>query len=175
MVLTFCFAIGPIPSSPALSSTYSIIYTPSSTPANSECGGITLEDLSDSEGTVLVSKYWDKYPGYHQDPSAPLADAFNGLTLHMGWSPKSKKQRRRRGECYQEEFGTHFGTVADKLETWQALCGEVGIEPIPKSITQCKKVSSHSSFSLFFFCIELFVFPFAFCDQLVLCRLSKVS
>ncbi|KAF2713800.1 hypothetical protein K504DRAFT_462284 [Pleomassaria siparia CBS 279.74] len=55
-------------------------------------------------------------------------------------SGKSKKQRRAEGaEAYQADFGNLLGTDPKKLANWQRLCSILNIEPIPQSITQCKK------------------------------------
>lgn len=43
------------------------------------------------------------------------------------------------------EFDSEYGTNYNRLESWQNLCTEVGIERL-SSITQCKKVrKSHST------------------------------
>lgn len=39
-----------------------------------------------------------------------------------------------------EQFGSIYGTDENKLDALQRLCGKLGIDPIPTSITACKKV-----------------------------------
>ena len=48
-----------------------------------------------------------------------------------------KKKRARRVGV---EFASHYGSDARVTERWQALCRDCGINPVPPSITQCKKV-----------------------------------
>lgn len=111
-------------------------------------GGVDLMEPFDALSIAPpVSRYWARFPGFIHDPSAPLSEEFERLSTYMGWSKKSKKQQKRQAECYSIEFETHFGTNANNLEAWQDLCLEVGIEPIPTSITQCKKVSSRKLLS----------------------------
>lgn len=37
------------------------------------------------------------------------------------------------------EFARYFGSE-DKLENWQRLCRDVGIEDVPQSLKKCKQV-----------------------------------
>ncbi|KFY01885.1 hypothetical protein O988_02482 [Pseudogymnoascus sp. VKM F-3808] len=46
--------------------------------------------------------------------------------------------RKTRAEKAKEEFKRYFPN-AHKLENWQKLCRDLGIVPVPSSITQCKK------------------------------------
>ena len=48
-----------------------------------------------------------------------------------------KKKRARRVDV---EFASHYGSDARVTERRQALCRDCGINPVPPSITQCKKV-----------------------------------
>ncbi|KAF2189997.1 hypothetical protein K469DRAFT_747283 [Zopfia rhizophila CBS 207.26] len=100
--------------------------TASATDDGSPAGGPLRSDPGSTVIAGTVSNYWSRFHGFKPDPTA-------------SWSAKSKKQSRRRAEAYEAEFGVHFGSNPSKLETWQDLCKEVGIEPVPKSITQCKK------------------------------------
>ena len=54
-----------------------------------------------------------------------------------------------REEAYQAfrdtltlEFNRRYGTDADKLEPWQALCEKVRIKPIPGTVEECRAVCS---------------------------------
>ncbi|KFX88482.1 hypothetical protein V490_07606 [Pseudogymnoascus sp. VKM F-3557] len=46
--------------------------------------------------------------------------------------------RKTRAEKAKEEFKRYFPN-AHRLENWQKLCRDLGIVPVPSSITQCKK------------------------------------
>jgi len=80
------------------------------------------------------------FDDFQSDPTAALTDEFSRLAVQRQWKPGSKAYRKNRRRCYIEEFNTHWGKDASRLETWQALSREVGIDPVPTSITQCKKV-----------------------------------
>ncbi|KAI9720667.1 MAG: hypothetical protein M1812_002847 [Candelaria pacifica] len=78
-------------------------------------------------------------PSFTPDPTAGLADEFARLALFHGWKPQDKRYHKERAKFYTEGFNTAWGTDASKLSIWQALCQEVRIEPVPESITKCKK------------------------------------
>ena len=49
----------------------------------------------------------------------------------------SKKARFRSAGT---EFESHYGSDARVSERWQTLCQDCGVNPVPSSINQCKKV-----------------------------------
>jgi hypothetical protein len=66
---------------------------------------------------------------------------FNRLAIREGWS---KKQRNKhRPDAIAGELEVFYGTNAEKLEKWQELCRDVGIEP-GTSNKKCKEVCRHA-------------------------------
>ena len=57
-------------------------------------------------------------------------------SLNLEGETKKRARARRVGM----EFASHYGSDACVTERWQALCRDCGINPVPPSITQCKKV-----------------------------------
>lgn len=51
-----------------------------------------------------------------------------------------RKKRKARVQRVGAEFASNYGTDAGVTESWQELCQDCGVNPIPPSITQCKKV-----------------------------------
>jgi hypothetical protein len=86
-----------------------------------------------------VSGFWLQFIGFDPDPSSTFRSEFARLAVHQNWSGKTK--RRWEVEALTAEIALHYGTCIDKLDRWQQLCEDVGIEDIPGSITQCKKAS----------------------------------
>jgi hypothetical protein len=78
--------------------------------------------------------------GFARRSDEDLSAAFKRLTLEQGWSKKNKKQKHREADYWATQFEVYYGADATKLEKWQELCKDVGIEPIPPSIKKCKKV-----------------------------------
>jgi len=109
------------------------------------CFGIDFQphDISDdiADGGAPAG-FFDAFTtsGFTPDPTASIAAEFARLAAHMGWGKQSREYREQRLRAYGAEFERHYGADASRLENWQRLCGEVGVEGVPGSITQCKKV-----------------------------------
>lgn len=95
---------------------------------------------SEAESSSASDGYFDRHTNFAQNPEADLSAEFARLAIAKGWS--KKQQKAHKAEAIEAEFGRLYGTSYDKLESWQDLCREVGIDPVPQSITQCKKVCS---------------------------------
>lgn len=87
-----------------------------------------------------MSAYWAPYaPAFTYNPQAGFVSEFTRLARHTGWGKHSAQYRDERTLCYQQETLVAFGDGSN-LEKWQRLCEEVGIEEIPTSIKECRKV-----------------------------------
>ncbi|KAJ7742038.1 hypothetical protein B0H16DRAFT_1423546 [Mycena metata] len=87
-----------------------------------------------------MSTYWDSHPNFVHNSTAPLQKEFKLLAAQCSWKVDGAQYRREWARCGREEFTRHFGSDDKGLDGWQGLCATVGIEEIPDSITQCKKV-----------------------------------
>lgn len=61
------------------------------------------------------------------------------LAKHESWTGKTK--RKQQVKALSAEITHHYGTHKNKLDCWQQLCEDVGIDVVPTSIRQCRKVS----------------------------------
>lgn len=88
--------------------------------------------------------YLDHFPGFQRDPRRPLSEEFASLASFKQWRIGSRLYKREQTRFLCAEFDLRLGTVEQsrKLEDWQALCQELRANPIPGSITQCKKVKA---------------------------------
>ncbi|KAF2109620.1 hypothetical protein BDV96DRAFT_691644 [Lophiotrema nucula] len=118
---------------------YSIINTPTSTRCGSLASDVGYESDVDSLASATGSAYWKQFIGFEPNPDANVPDEFDRLSLHEGWTSGSSEWRSQKGDAYEEEFEHWYGAEKDKLKTWQDLCREVGIDPAPETITQCRK------------------------------------
>ena len=86
--------------------------------------------------------YFANFRNFAPDPTAGLQVEFARLAIDQGWGRKSKKRKEEWRRACEDEFEKHFGAAftGGRLLAWQNLCGELGVDPIPGSITQCKKV-----------------------------------
>ncbi|KAJ6568976.1 hypothetical protein B0H19DRAFT_939456, partial [Mycena capillaripes] len=86
-----------------------------------------------------MSAYWDKYPDFVHNPSAPLRQEFKLLAAQRGWKVGGTKYNREWERCGREEFAHQFGRDENRLAGWQAMCATVDVE-VPESIKKCKQV-----------------------------------
>ena len=86
--------------------------------------------------------YLDRFPDFQRNPRHTLNEEFASLASFQLWRIDSKVYKREQTRFLCAEFDLHLGIVEQgrKLVDWQALCYELRVNPIPGSITQCKKV-----------------------------------
>ena len=97
-------------------------------------------------GSGINQNYFDVFcsQGFVPDITADAMDEFGRLAKFQCWGKKSKEYHKQRNICLAtlaEDFESHYGNDVTRLNQWQNLCSEVYVDPIPHSITQCKKVS----------------------------------
>lgn len=91
-----------------------------------------------------ASPFWYQHPGFEPDPRAPFKHELGRLCKHVGAKTKNEKKTLQT-EALTAEIKYHYGASMSRLDRWQELCEEVGIEKIPTSITQCQKVQDDFS------------------------------
>ncbi|KAJ7160550.1 hypothetical protein C8R43DRAFT_1105187 [Mycena crocata] len=87
-----------------------------------------------------MSTYWDTYPDFVHNPTAPLQQEFRRLAEERGWTKGGSRYKKEWGRCGRDEFAHHFGRDDNRLAGWQAMCVMVGVEDAPDSIKRCKEV-----------------------------------
>jgi hypothetical protein len=87
-----------------------------------------------------ISPYWQQFPGFIPEPTATFKQELARLAKHESWSGNAKQKQQVK--ALTAEIAHHYGTNMNKLDRWQQLCEDVGIDFIPTSITQCRKVRS---------------------------------
>lgn len=96
-------------------------------------------DKDDTQSSPQGSPFWYQYPGFEPDPRAPFKHELGRLCKHVGVTTK-KEKKDLQNAALTAEIKYHYGASMSRLDRWQELCEEVGIEKIPTSITQCQKV-----------------------------------
>lgn len=84
--------------------------------------------------------FFSGFPGFHQDPDAPVSTEFARLTAFRGWAPGSKNWKRNWNACMEAEYDRLIGNRATRLETWQELCEKLDLDDSLPSIRQCRMV-----------------------------------
>lgn len=74
------------------------------------------------------------------------------VPVTTGKEPQAKEAKKEKAKpsvsrkTVVNDFNQYFGAVS-KLKNWQALCKDLSIEPVPTSLTQCRKVRISFPFS----------------------------
>ncbi|KAJ7448679.1 hypothetical protein B0H11DRAFT_2202355 [Mycena galericulata] len=87
-----------------------------------------------------MSTYWNAYPDFSHDGTAPLRQEFNRLAAYCGWRVGRAKYKREWEQCALKEFSYQFGHDDSRLAGWQAMCAFVRVKNVPDSIKKCKEV-----------------------------------
>ena len=82
----------------------------------------------DRNGSLVSAPYGADNEGF--------SSLLGGLqSLNLG----GRKQKAR-AQLVGAEFASYYGSDAGVTERWQEFCQDCGINPVPPSINQCKKV-----------------------------------
>jgi len=107
--------------------------------------GVSLQIPTSSVSAQVLrsASYFDRFPEFTVDNSAPLCDEFNRLAKVKAWGKKKDDYKEQRLMCLTIEFDRYYGHLTtSNLEAWQNLCAEVVPDStLPQSVTQCRKVS----------------------------------
>ncbi|KAH8155789.1 uncharacterized protein LAJ45_00801 [Morchella importuna] len=89
-----------------------------------------------------MDAFWARFQGFTPDPNSSLITNFNLLSTAQNWAPagraRSRAHRRFRSAMI-DEFNATYGTDNNDLESWKNLCRVVRVDPVPETITQCRK------------------------------------
>lgn len=86
-----------------------------------------------------AKSFFDDFPDFIPDGSASISVNFASLAAHRKWKNGSETYKRNWNKFVEMEFDREYGTNYTRLESWQNLCTEIGLERL-SSIKQCKKV-----------------------------------
>lgn len=89
--------------------------------------------------------YFDRFPSFEPDLQTSFITDFHRLAELQGW--KHKRYRTERSRCVLECYDAYLGNVErggrqERLLEFQRLCRELLVEPVPRTLTQCRKVNS---------------------------------
>ncbi|KAH8690590.1 hypothetical protein BGW36DRAFT_401013 [Talaromyces proteolyticus] len=90
---------------------------------------------------AIPQNFFDRFPTFRPEPRARISVQFRRLAAHMKWETGSRRWRKMWKECMGSEFSRLYGDNASRLQSWQDLCLDLGLQA-PPSITKCKKLLS---------------------------------
>jgi hypothetical protein len=113
-------------------------------------GGVNISEISKSmdtdtntesqdEDERVGNPAWYAYGNFEPEPTAPFRIEFDRLARYKGWGREIRRYWLI--DLLRAEVEFHFGDGAEKLHDFQDLCENLGIEDVPSTLTQCRKVS----------------------------------
>jgi len=97
----------------------------------------SVDDLAVGLAELTLSPlplYFSQFPGFTYNPSVNAATEFQRLKRSHG----KDANRNDFNRAFEAEFNTRFGR--DEVWDYTRLCERLGIDPIPSSKTQARKV-----------------------------------
>ena len=89
-----------------------------------------------------IHEYFARYPDFDYQQTEPFLREFQRLTRLKQWrGPRLEEEREALRSAMVLQFNAMYGKDAKDLRAWKALCDALGVDPIPDSITKCRKVS----------------------------------
>ncbi|KAH8087126.1 hypothetical protein BXZ70DRAFT_899709, partial [Cristinia sonorae] len=83
--------------------------------------------------------FFARHPVFNYDPSFPIIDEFHRMSETLNWKDKTrqKKMRQLRGVMVVQ-FNEYYGTEVGDVEAWRAMCGVLGVWPVPETLKKCR-------------------------------------
>ncbi|VDC02972.1 unnamed protein product [Peniophora sp. CBMAI 1063] len=90
---------------------------------------------------------------FHYNPSVSATEEFQRLCEVKGWDKEEDGYwSQAHGTAYHkfkealvQQFNATYGTDVNSIVSWQALCGAIGVDPVPDTLKECQSniLSSH--------------------------------
>jgi hypothetical protein len=95
-----------------------------------------------------IDEFFAQYPdfNYNRTGSSPrefyrMCDQFHWVKDSQGdYPPEREAAREAFREAMVETFNGRFGTDANDKKAWEGICDLLGIEPLPESMDDMRKV-----------------------------------
>ena len=90
--------------------------------------------------------FFEQYPEFDYNDFEPATDEFRRLSQESQWTrdgPDSEEKVAYRSftDALARQFNSNYGEDAGNLESWQVLCENLGIWPVPDDFVEARKVS----------------------------------
>lgn len=81
---------------------------------------------------------------FDYEPENPVKDEFDRLCLSQGIAKRSQEGRQIMDEFREAlvmEFNELYGVDVNEFESWERICEDIGIKPVPDTMEECRRVS----------------------------------
>ncbi|RXW19643.1 hypothetical protein EST38_g6206 [Candolleomyces aberdarensis] len=90
-----------------------------------------------------LSSFFEQYPDFDYDDFEPATSEFRRLSQQNGWTrlhPEQNAAYRAFTDALANQFNSNYGEDAGNLESWQSLCENLGIKPVPDDLAEARRV-----------------------------------
>lgn len=89
-----------------------------------------------------IRDFFANYPDFEYNSKAPFLSEFKRMGKDLGWKTKEREAAMDDlRDAMVKQFNAMYGTRVDALESWRLLCSALGMNPAPKDIKNCHRVS----------------------------------
>lgn len=103
-----------------------------------------------------IYQYFQQYPKFDYNPRASYITEFQRLATKLGWKNGKLKHEKRNAfsaaviDAFENDIDAFINNSGDfnvnssgkrDLTMWQTICEILSLDPIPETITKCRKVS----------------------------------
>ncbi|KAF5341039.1 hypothetical protein D9611_005935 [Ephemerocybe angulata] len=89
-----------------------------------------------------IAAFFETYPNFHNDRTASAGSEYKRLCRFMGWTrddPEEQAAYADFKDALVMQFNVHYGTDAEDVRPWQALCEAIGITPVPRELKDARE------------------------------------
>jgi hypothetical protein len=90
-----------------------------------------------------LTAFFAEYQEFDYNPSASATEEFERLSRLKGWGKRSKRRKHAKAAFRAglvDQFNTSYGTDVNDIANWHAIMTRLGIDPLPDTVSECKKV-----------------------------------
>ncbi|PPR03688.1 hypothetical protein CVT24_007409 [Panaeolus cyanescens] len=106
-----------------------------------------------------LAQFFERYNDgiFQYCPSNCAAEEFRRLYKYLGYPSKAAKRNDMAGfkqlrgeydEALTKQFNEVYGTNLDDYSAWYTLLSRIGINPIPSTVSECKKIIKQTHVNL---------------------------
>ncbi|TFK93885.1 hypothetical protein K466DRAFT_649659 [Polyporus arcularius HHB13444] len=96
-----------------------------------------------------IERFFARFPEFDYQPTAPFLDEFKRLKELKEWDDKGERREKSKlQEAMVEQFTVMYGREETDLLAWQRLCNALGVNPVPKTLHECRQLVSRTHVNL---------------------------
>ena len=89
--------------------------------------------------------FFSQYSEFRYKPGKSSITEFNRLCKEYNWEkndPEKEAARHEFNHAMKKEFDALYGSDEKDINNWHKLCYVLSIDPVPKTLNDCRAVSS---------------------------------